>query len=254
MKSENIDILEWNIFRDIEVKTGITTRRGGFSNPPFDSLNLAKHTGDNIEYVDKNREILCNKIGSEKSSYTSGIQVHGDNIHLVDSSNKGLNNFECDALITRDKNILLNIFVADCVPIVVYDKAKSIGAVCHCGWKGSKKKLLKKVIYFLIDNYNSYRSDILIGIGPSIGPCCYNVSKDLFESFKTKKMEGFVKKNSYYLDLKLINKNQALSVGIPDDNIEIMDYCTSCNNNLFYSFRKEGESSGRFSCFLEITS
>ncbi len=230
MKSQNFEVLKWDIFTNTRLQTGITTRLGGVSRPPYSSLNLAGHTGDNLTDVNSNREILCNHLSTCKEMYTHGIQVHGDKIHRVTEDNIGDNSNECDALLTTSDKPLLNIFVADCVPIVIYDREKNIGALCHCGWKGTFKTLLKKMIYEFIDDFNSYRSDILIGIGPSIGSCCYNVSSDLFNSFNPVAKEGFKKDSEFFLDLKEINKNQALNAGIPLENIEIMDMCTSCNN------------------------
>ena len=128
-----------------------------------------------------------------------------------------------------------------------------LGMLCHCGWKGTYKKLLKKAINFMLENYNSRIEDILAGIGPSIGGCCYNVSEELYNKFSPSKKEGHIVSNNYFfLDLKEINFKIALESGIEKSNIEIMNLCTKCNNNLFYSYRKEGESSGRFSCFLKI--
>ncbi|MGL1894377.1 MAG: peptidoglycan editing factor PgeF [Spirochaetaceae bacterium] len=254
MKSANIRILNWDLFKDNFIQTGITTRINGLSNSPYSSLNLAKHTGDNFNTVDRNRLLLIDHLGCDYNKYTHGNQIHSDIIHIVDNNNIGLNTFSCDALITKEVDVLLNIFVADCVPIVIFDPINRVGALCHCGWKGTYKKLLIKTISKLVDNYNSSIPDLLIGIGPSIGGCCYNVSEDLYTKFAPTTGEGYIKNKKYYLDLKEINKNQSLNIGIINSNIEVMNICTSCNNDMFFSFRKEGEPSGRFSCYLNIIS
>lgn len=254
MKSKNIEIKEWDIFKNLPVKTGITTRCNGVSSHPYTSLNLATHTGDNISDVKTNRKKLCDLLNVPYKNYTYGTQIHGDTIHKVTRTNYEVNNIECDALLLNNNKALINIFVADCVPIVIYDKAKNIGGLCHCGWKGTAKQLLKKMILELKNCYNSNSKEILIGIGPSIGACCYNVSEDLFNSFNPNKEEGYKRESKFYLNLKEINKNQAIKEGIPIENIEVMNICTSCCNDSFYSFRKEGESSGRFSCFLKLIS
>lgn len=254
MKSANINLLTWNIFKSIKIDTGITTRQGGFSKPPYSSFNLAAHTGDDINTVIKNRALLSEKLNCEPQKYTHGNQVHGDHIHLVDINNIGVNNIDCDALITKETDVILNIFVADCVPVIIYDPIKKVGGICHCGWKGTYKSLLSKTVTRLRDLYGSKTENILVGIGPSIGSCCYNVSQDLYEKFSPKKNEGKTRDNKFYLDLKMINKNQAIESGIGKKNIEVMDMCTSCMNDKFFSYRKEGEPSGRFSCFLKIIS
>lgn len=254
MKSQNIRILKWDIFEGYPIKTGITTRQGGVSNPPYSSFNLATHTGDSLSNVDKNRTILMSYLHSDKKNYCSATQVHSDSIIQIDKNNMYDKELICDGLITNNLDPVLNIFVADCVPIVIYDKKNKVGGLCHCGWKGTIKKLLLKMIKQMENDFNSNTNDILIGIGPSIGSCCYNVSKDLYFKFLPIGNEGYVKNDKYYLDLKEINKNQALEYGILEENLEIMKYCTSCSNDMFYSYRKEGEPSGRFSCYLKITS
>ena len=125
MKSPNINILRWKIFENLPVDTGITTRTGGVSKEPYSSLNLATHTGDNPESVRENRGILCRELNISPDLYTHGIQVHSDTIHIVNEKNIGVNTFECDALFTAENSVMLNIYVADCVPVVLYDRSKS---------------------------------------------------------------------------------------------------------------------------------
>ncbi len=253
MKYQNSRIIEWNLFKNYPVKTGITTRNGGVSSESYRTFNLATHTGDSKENVNKNRQILCDILECDPDLYTHGIQVHGDTIQYINKDNCGHNVVECDGIYTDITLPLLNIYVADCVPIAVYDRRKQIGGLCHCGWKGTELNLLQSMVTLFTKKYDSKPEDILIGIGPSIGSCCYNVSEDLYLRFSPGKDEGYIKNKNFYLDLKRINYNQALSVNIPHQNIEIMDLCTSCNTDEFYSYRKEGETTGRFSCFLKLT-
>lgn len=254
MRSKNIKLLQWELFSSYPVKTGVTTRKGGVSTTPYNSFNLAKHTGDCSITVDENRRLLTDYIESDFLTYTHVSQVHGDKILKVTENNIGKNHYQCDAIITNVKGVLLNIFVADCVPIVIYDTDKSVAGICHCGWKGTHLKLLTKTINELIREYNSNIKDLIIGIGPSIGVCCYNVSEELYKKFNPTGSEGCIKDGKYFLNLKDINKNQAINAGISPQNIELLDICTSCNNDIFYSYRKEGEPSGRFSAFIEIIS
>ena len=114
--------------------------------------------------------------------------------------------------------------------------------------------LLPKMISQMVTEYKTKHENVLIGTGPSICGCCYNVSKDLYIKFSHESDEGSIRECSYYLDLKQINKNQALKSGISINNIEIMNYCTACSNKQFYSYGKEGEPSRRFSFYMKITS
>ncbi len=254
MKSKNINILHWDLFKNHPIKTGITTRSGGVSSPPYSSFNLAKHTGDNPITVDLNRKILTDYLGSPIDDYLCVNQVHSDDILVVHKNHNPKKVFNCDAIITDVKEKLLNIFVADCVPITIYDPVKNVGGLCHCGWKGTKKQLLPKTIKSMQSIYKSDIKDLIIGIGPSIGLCCYAVSNDLYADFNPKENEGIIISEKHYLNLREINRNQILKMGIKAQNIEVMDLCTKCNNDLFYSHREEGEPSGRFSCYLKLTS
>ncbi|MBN2618731.1 MAG: peptidoglycan editing factor PgeF [Spirochaetales bacterium] len=253
MKSVSSNILNWKIFSNLPINCGITNRNGGFSNGQYSSFNLATHTGDNPDIVDKNRRLLCSLLNVDFDKYIYATQVHGSKIAKVNNDNY-LNNFECDGFITNEAGLLLNIYVADCVPIIIYDKENNVGAVLHCGWKGTFEKIIYNAVQILKKDYNSDSTNLLMGIGPSIGECCYNVSEELYKNFNPLTGEGHVKNNKYYLNLKEINKNQAISVGILEENIEIMDICTYCDNKNFYSHRKEGEPTGRFSLFFSITS
>lgn len=251
MKSQPGNILYWNIFDNLPVTTGVTTRLGGYSTGAYNSFNLATHTGDDTTVVEQNRKKLLHDLDISSKTYISGSQVHGDRVIEITRENCSAT-FECDAFITKERDVILNIFVADCVPIVIYDKKQHVCGICHCGWKGTYLKLLSKTISKMEESYNSCREDLLIGIGVSIGNCCYEVSQELFEDFDLRYDEGEVKDNHYFLDLKNINKNQALNVGIPAKNISVMEYCTACKTDLFYSHRKEGEPTGRFSAFISL--
>lgn len=252
MKSKpGSQILTWDIFNKHPITVGLTTRVGGFSPPPYSELNLATHTGDSAEIVKKNRATLLKVLNIEKSQYIYGTQVHGDRVVEINSKNISTI-YDCDAFITREPNLLLNIFVADCVPIVIYDKWNHTCGICHCGWKGTYKELLIKTIEKMKNLYNSETEHLMIGIGASIGLCCYEVSEELYKDFKPSNSEGLIKDGSYYLDLKRINYNQAIKMGIKSENLAVIDLCTACNTELFYSHRKEGEPTGRFSGFIHL--
>lgn len=251
MKSQPGNTLLWDIFNNLPVITGITTRLGGYSTGAYNSFNLATHTGDDIIVVEQNRKRLLKDLHISSKTYISGSQVHGDRV--IEITRDNINDiFECDAFITRERDVVLNIFVADCVPIVIYDKKQKVCGICHCGWKGTYLKLLSKTITQMEQRYKSSREDLLIGIGVSIGRCCYEVSQELYKEFNPGEDEGEIKDNHYFLDLKNINRNQALKAGVQAENISVMKYCSACRTDLFYSHRKEGEPTGRFSAFISL--
>lgn len=142
-----------------------------------------------------------------------------------------------DIMLTKIKNRFLIVRTADCVPVLLFDPVKKIVAVCHAGWKGTYLKASKEVIK-LMAKKGSDPSNIIAVLGPHIGPCCYNVPKERAIKFKY-----FLKKNNkYYLDLGRENIEILKSVGVK--KIEDINICTSCQNELLFSYRYEGLNHG----------
>lgn len=149
------------------------------------------------------------------------------------------------------KNILIVISTADCLPVLLYDKKLQTFGGVHAGWKGTKGRILEYAISTM-KNGGSNPNDILVWVGPAIGLCCYEVSNELIDEFKSefKEWSGFT--NGRKLDLKKLNYLQAIKCGVNPQNIEISEYCTLCSNNLFHSYRNNGEKSGRIFTYMQI--
>ena len=143
--------------------------------------------------------------------------------------------------------MVLTILTADCVPVLMYEPKKKVVTAVHAGWRGSDKKIVVKTVEYIKNQYNCNPSDIVAVIAPSIGGCCYEVDELVASKFIDYK-ESVIKKsqNKYMLDLKNINKEQLLSAGLQESNIEVSHLCTSCNNNKFFSYRRDKECTGRF--------
>lgn len=172
-----------------------------------------------------------------KKSYQAE-QIHGSNIKKV--TDKNIQNvLNVDGLITARKNINLCVRSADCVPILIFDPTKNYIAAIHAGWKGTYKQILKKTIKML-KRSGSKTAHINIVIGPSIGFCCYDIPKSRATAFN-KKWKNIAKKKdeNWYIDLKKINMMQSRAAGVRMKNIEIIDQCTYCDIDLFYSFRRD---------------
>ena len=148
----------------------------------LDFVNLAITT-KNID--SKNKEDLLNTFNNDEfnlENLTSNIQIHSEIVNLIDESNIGSKN-EGDALITNVKEVPLLVFTADCVPIAIIDKKNKAIGVVHAGWRGTYSQIAKNTIELMKKEYNTDARDLLCVIGPSIGSCCYEVSKDLIEKF-----------------------------------------------------------------------
>ena len=222
----------------------------------IDFVNLAI-TLKNIDAKSKDdMKLVCKEGEFTFENLTSNIQIHSDIVNIIDKNNVG-EKIEGDALITNTKNVPLLIFTADCVPIAIIDKKNRAIGVAHAGWRGTYEKIGQKTIENMINQYNTNIDDIVCVIGPSIGPCCYEVSKELIEKFNiilTNKEEKFyiIKESKYYLDLWKVNEIILKEVGVKDNNIINLNICTSCKSDEFHSYRKDDKTPSRIGMILEI--
>ena len=173
----------------------------------------------------------------------SPIQTHSDNVEFVDER---LEYPETDGLIITQKDIPVALRFADCTPLIFYDVKQKIGAVSHAGWRGTAEKIGVKTIHKM----NSNPKDIIAIIGPAIGLCCYEVSDEVRESLLSTVLDDIGLTNGRHVDLKQINARQLEEIGVT--KIDICPYCTSCNNDLFYSYRKENGTSERHYAILML--
>lgn len=195
-----------------------------------------------------------NKISSmlkiKSSNIFMPIQNHTDKIILIESS---LEPRIADAVITNEKDILIGVQTADCVPILLYEKEKGIIGAVHAGWRGTAKGVIKKTIHTMIDRFYCASEKILVAMGPSIKMCCYNVDYNVFHDVKMASGEGehyILKDGKYYLDLPNANKYQAMSEGVRESNIWISDECTFCHPDKLFSYRYAKGSTGRQGGFI----
>lgn len=187
-------------------------------------------------------------------------QVHGTNIGYVQNIEEYKNKIYpkgVDGLITDRKDIVLVTYYADCVPLFFLDIEKEVIALAHSGWKGTVKNIGGKMVDLMMEKFNSYPENILAGIGPSIGPCCYEVGKDVYDKFKenhpfSEQLFIPIKDNKFYLDLWKANRTLLENKGIPSENITVSSICTSCNNHKLYSYRKESGTKNRMVSAIKL--
>jgi hypothetical protein len=163
-------------------------------------------------------------------------QTHSDNVQFITEE---IDYPNTDALIITQKRDLCYLRFADCTPIMFYDKRQKIAAISHAGWRGTVQRIGVKTL----EKMQSNPQDVIAVIGPSIGVCCYEVSDDV----KNKLLSTVEDKTNLYrnknVDLKKINAQQLKEFGVKE--IDICPYCTSCDNDLFYSYRKENGTDKR---------
>ncbi|WP_428023032.1 peptidoglycan editing factor PgeF [Arcobacter sp.] len=213
------------------IKMIITTKEDG---------NMAYHVNDLKSSVDENRLKISQKHNFDISKLRYMNQVHGDNIEIVDFSSPLLID-NCDALITKEKDLPIMVIVADCIPIFLKDSVKGVIAVVHAGRNSTFLNIVQKTALKMIEELDCKKEDISVYLGPSIQKCCYEVSPEL-EDIVIKSYGKEFSQNRY-IDLQGINVKQLNDIGI--FNIEISNICTKCSNKPYFSYRNDKDC-GRF--------
>ena len=200
----------------------------------------------NVE-TENNKKIIENHI---KTRLISPIQTHSAN---VDIAVKNKSDYpETDGLILTDNNLAIFLNFADCTPLIFYDEKQNIGAVSHAGWRGTAQKIGIITAQKLIYEFGSNPKDICVLIGPAICGNCYEVGIDIYNQIMNNPHHSPLPKGErkLYIDLKEINRKQLTQIGI--EKIDICPYCTCCDNEYFYSYRKENGTTLRHSAVLKL--
>ena len=178
-------------------------------------------------------------------------QVHGTDALIVDRPLTGGDRFEggWDALITDQTDVTVIVRTADCVPVLVYDRRRRAVAAIHAGWRGALAQIVPKTIRVMIARFGIEMDDLRVSIGPSAGPCCYEVDQAVIEPLRTGRQDwpAFLhdqRGTKARLDLKTLVRRQSLEAGIPPEQVTVVNVCTICHPALFYSYRREGRVNG----------
>lgn len=199
-----------------------------------------------------NTDEICRIYSINKEKVYLPIQKHTDIIQLISGD---LNLKVADAVITAVKGLLIGIKVADCIPILISDSKNSVVGAVHAGWRSTALCILKKTIQSMIQYFHSDPSYIKIALGPGIRWSCYCVGYEVKEAICKATGEGeycFQRDGKYFIDLPNANMYQAISMGIPDENIWISNECTYCNPREFYSYRYDKSLKGKQGGFIGI--
>lgn len=254
-----------------------STRPGGISPLANERvLNLGFTDWDTRENVQENRRRFQTASGAPDLPLITLKQLHSDVIHLFDNTPPA----PCrgDASITNRPGLLLAIQTADCVPILLVDPKKRAIAAIHAGWRGTLARIAAKTIGKMQMHFGTNPHDLLAAIGPSIGPCCYEVGTEVatqflsqfpdapgyFEEFRTGDEPNPIQwlnmmppghqppPKGVLLDLRKANRSQLLAAGLRPQNIHTIDLCTACRPDLLFSYRKEGPASGRLMSVIAL--
>ncbi len=238
----------------VQVTHAISTRHGGVSPAPFDTLNLSVVAGDQPSNVDANTARLHDTLELDASATVTASQAQADQIAIVDVNYRGTRMKNVDALVTDQPNLPLLLRYADCVPILLYDPAHHAIGVVHAGWRGTITKIAAKSVRAMQQAFGTQMRDVIACIGPSIGPCCYEIGDEVMDQVQGAFSEVdalLLKQNgSTHLDLWEANALQLRELGV--EQIEIAKICTADHTDDFYSWRAENKNTGRFGAIISI--
>ncbi len=233
------------------VRHAFLTRRGGVSIPPYDSLNMSDRNGDRKDFISENKTRIATAFHFDSGRLILLDQMQQDQILLLrEPAVTPPPSLEYDAMITNSPNIFLGILTADCLPIFAIDQKRKVIAAIHAGRWGTSLQITAKVLKKMKGDFDCSARDFLISLGPSIGPCCYEIDEEVFhpdwKPFSTAKGSG-----KWMVDLARINIAQMRDEGVKEEQISWINLCTRCHSDLLFSYRGEGRT-GRQLSFIGI--
>ena len=221
------------------IKTLITTRQGGVSQPPYQSMNLGLHVGDNAEHVQQNRALVAQKTGLPVCYLN---QIHGK---VVVNAQEALNlNVDADASVDRSGKVACGVMTADCLPVLLTDIDGTVVGAAHAGWRGLAGGVLEATVEKMI----TQPKHIFAFLGPAIGPDAFEVGQDVKDAFcqqTTEAAQFFIPINEkqYLADIYALARLRLNQMGV--EQISGGEYCTVLQRDLFFSYRRDGGQTGR---------
>ena len=224
-----------------------STRKGGTSEGAFASLNLGAFTNDLKEAVQQNKELLYSDLGINGDQIASSFQCHGNEVLSVVEPGyyEGF-----DALITNKKNIFLQILVADCTPMLLFDPIHEVVAAIHAGWRGTANAIVQKTLDNMTLHFHTNPSDCFAYVGTCISQSYFEVDDDVAQYFDQEFYVFDKVKDKYFIDLKGCNARALSDAGLMKNHIAISPFCTVKDNDLFFSHRYEKGITGRFGVII----
>ncbi|GGE66228.1 peptidoglycan editing factor PgeF [Priestia taiwanensis] len=245
---------------------GFTTKDTsyGSSIEAYASFNLGVHVNDKHEHVMMNRTKLGETLSYPIHKWVCAEQVHEATVAKVttDDKGKGIYVYEegirgTDGIYTREKDVLLTSCYADCVPLYFYAPKHDAIGLAHAGWKGTVKNIAGEMIQVWTEDEHIPLEDIHVAIGPCIHACCYivddrviNAVKEILPANQHASVYEQVSDGQYRIDLQEVNRLLFVNMGIPKEQITLSSYCTSCEDKLFFSHRRDKGKTGRMLSFI----
>ncbi len=217
--------------------------------------NMSLNYGD-TRGVLENRKYFLAGMGIDYLDLVCAKQVHAASVRWVSWEDKGKGALSydtafsaTDALITAEKDVPLAVCTADCLPLFLYDPRTPAIGLAHAGWRGTKDNIARKTLIAMKYAFGTKARNVYAGFGPAIRQCCYEVGEEFKDHFPGGCVE---RQGRHYLDLVAVNRKQLLDSGVNDMNMFDSGVCTSCENDDFFSYRKERAGCGRILSVLML--
>ena len=248
------------------VRHGFSTRLGGVSGGRYASMNLSFTRGDNPADVRENFGRICAAIGVEAEHVVVSAQEHHTVLYNATAADcgrgitRGRGYTDIDGLLTDEPDVVLCTQFADCVPLFFVDPVRRVVAASHAGWKGTAARIGEITVKRMCSDYGCDTGDILAGIAPSIGPCCFEVDAPVAQQFAAlpecgQNGAGCIREDGggkFHIDLWEVNRRILLSAGLQPAHITVTDLCTRCRPDVFWSHRAAGKERGSLAAFIAI--
>ncbi|MCA1604284.1 MAG: peptidoglycan editing factor PgeF [Acidobacteria bacterium] len=244
---------------------GFSTRGGGTSPMPENSLNLAGFNEDSAENILENRRRFLKLFASvgNKWALAGCWQLHGSDVRLINDLAEAKpaedargDTVYCDAIISNAAGVLAGVKTADCVPLLIGDPKTKAFAAVHAGWRGTLAGVALEALKRMRAEYQTNPHDVLVAIGPAAGSCCYEVGTDVIDAFKDSfhDQDLFIETRANHACIDLLKANQAqlISAGVQRDRINTAPLCTMCRTDLFFSYRREKNVQGKVGRLMSV--
>ena len=246
---------------NIPVPHAFSTRLGGVSTGIYESLNLGQHLGDDPTHVRENYDRILGALDTSRENLMYQRQIHTDIVRHVDNSDLLGDIFhpdapEGDALVTTASGMTLAVFMADCIPILLWDEKTAAVAAIHAGWRSTVLDIAGKAVEKLTQTAHSAPEYIRAAIGPGIGACCFETDKEVPTAINAVLMDEAKhcitekKSDKAMVDLKETNRRLLINAGILPERITVSDACTACDPTLFWSHRKLSQNRGSLAAMI----
>jgi YfiH family protein len=239
-----------------DITHAVFTRHGGYSPPPWESLNMGGMLGDDDKRVVRNRTLAFKVVGRDPTSIFDVWQIHSAKVICVDAPRRqGFPYIKADALLTSNPEVTLFMRFADCVPIFLFDPFRKVVGLVHSGWKGTLKKIVQEAVFTMVQKYDSKPRNIRAGIGPSISFSQYPIGVEVADLVRNKlgsESENVLTYVNGAVQFDLWEANRILLTQVGLHDIEMANICTASQLDDWYSHRGEGGKTGRFGALIGL--